>query len=110
VGVYHKRTFLDWFKSFGYLSPHGTDTTDWAPSTDWSQGGPIIEREGIGLIQYREGEVDPEDVGTWCASYVPDAFGLEGISFHGPTPLIAAMRCFVASKLGDEVEVPDELA
>jgi hypothetical protein len=28
---------------------------------------------------------------------------------HGPTPLIAAMRCYVASKLGDEVEVPKEL-
>ena len=28
---------------------------------------------------------------------------------HGPTPLIAAMRCYVASKLGDEVDVPDEL-
>ena len=25
------------------------------------------------------------------------------------TPLIAACRCFVASKLGDEVEIPDEL-
>jgi hypothetical protein len=29
--------------------------------------------------------------------------------FVGPTPLIAAMRCYVASKLGDEVEVPEEL-
>jgi len=28
----------------------------------------------------------------------------------GPTPLIAAMRCYVASKLGDEVEIPQELA
>jgi hypothetical protein len=28
---------------------------------------------------------------------------------HGHTPLIAAMRCYVASKLGDEVEIPDEL-
>jgi len=27
----------------------------------------------------------------------------------GPTPLIAAMRCFVASKVGDEVEIPDIL-
>lgn len=27
----------------------------------------------------------------------------------GPTPLVAAMRCFCRSKLGDEVEVPDEL-
>jgi hypothetical protein len=34
---------------------------------------------------------------------------------YGPTPLIAAMRCYVASKFGDDlvlfkVEVPDELA
>ena len=29
---------------------------------------------------------------------------------NGPTPLIAAMRCYVISKLGEEVEVPDELA
>ena len=27
----------------------------------------------------------------------------------GPTPLVATMRCYVASKLGDEVDVPDEL-
>jgi hypothetical protein len=27
----------------------------------------------------------------------------------GSTPLIAAMRCYVASKLGDEVEIPKEL-
>jgi hypothetical protein len=29
---------------------------------------------------------------------------------YGPTPLIAAMRCYVASKLGDEVELPEELS
>lgn len=28
---------------------------------------------------------------------------------EGPTPLIAAMRCYVASKLGDEVDIPEEL-
>jgi hypothetical protein len=28
---------------------------------------------------------------------------------NGPTPLIAAMRCYVASKFGDEVETPEEL-
>ena len=27
----------------------------------------------------------------------------------GPTPLIAAMRSYVACKLGDEVEIPEEL-
>lgn len=26
-----------------------------------------------------------------------------------PTPLIAAMHCYVANKLGDEVEIPEEL-
>ena len=29
--------------------------------------------------------------------------------FDGPTPLVAAMRSYVSSKLGDKVEVPDEL-
>jgi hypothetical protein len=29
--------------------------------------------------------------------------------FFGPTPLFAAMRCYVASKLGDEVDVPEDL-
>lgn len=33
---------------------------------------------------------------------------LKGIQ-KGPTPLIAAMRCYVASRLGDEVEIPEEL-
>ena len=28
----------------------------------------------------------------------------------GPTPLISAMRCYVASKFDEEAEVPDGLA
>ena len=62
-------------------------------STDWVYGGPIIEREGINL----EYAVDPE---KWCACIMADQ------EVYGPTPLIAAMRCYVASKLGDEVELP----
>ena len=63
-------------------------------STDWSQGGPIIEREGLSITHQ----------GTrWAAQTDSDMFT------HGPTPLIAAMRCFVASRLGDEVEIPKEL-
>jgi hypothetical protein len=67
-------------------------------STDWAQAGPIIEREVI-AISYR-GKYK-----SWYArtnTYPPEYI-------YGPTPLIAAMRCYVASKLGDEVEVPDEL-
>lgn len=71
----------------------------WQPSTDWAQGGPIIQREGIN-IRALSGE-------TWEAE-TWDAGGGQYL-LDGPTPLIAAMRCYVASKLGDEVEIPEVL-
>ena len=64
---------------------------NYKPSTDWAQGGPIIEREKITLDVFEDG--------VWVASEYQE----------GPTPLIAAMRCYVASKLGDEIEIPEEL-
>jgi hypothetical protein len=68
-------------------------------STDWAQGGPIIEREKISIA------LDEEE--PWCAFKEEDT---DIQSFYsGPTPLVAAMRCYVASKMGDEVDVPDEL-
>ncbi len=75
-----------------------------APATDWEQGGPIIEREKIAVRFEPECHwlfAPPE--ATWLANY-------NGVGeWHGPTPLIAAMRCYVASKLGDKVDVPEEL-
>ena len=68
------------------------------PSTDWAQGGPIIEREKIGLDYYPDGG---QAWGALCDGGNHESFG--------PTPLIAAMRCFVASKLGDEVTIPEEV-
>ena len=68
------------------------------PSTNWAQGGPIIEREIIML--------DYDAAHDWEAR----DFDSQQILAHGPTPLIAAMRCFVASKMGAEIEVPEELA
>ena len=74
----------------------------WQPSIDWSQGGPIIEREEINLDNYAK---NPK----WSAwTPAPDRESGEAQAY-GPTPLIAAMRCYVASKLGDEVEIPEEL-
>lgn len=72
---------------------------NYSPSTNWSQGGPIIEREGI----------------TVC--HGSPVHGLEWLACdrssthiqHGPSYLIAAMRCFCASKLGEEVELPEKL-
>lgn len=72
-------------------------------STNWSQGGPIIDRmmrDGLRLTGYTCLPTDP----THCQAQI------KGIVTGGPTPLIAAMRCRVASKLGDEVDVPDELS
>lgn len=80
--------------------PH-PDYLKFYPSTNWSQGGPIIEQKRIGIKPIYQGY----DVLHWSAV---QELG-EGRR-TGPTPLIAAMRCYVASKLGDEVEVPDEMA
>ena len=71
------------------------------PSTDWSQGGPIIERERINI---RPNQADSR----FKAFVVIPPTGLAHRQ-DGPTPLIAAMRCYVASKLGDDVEIPEEL-
>lgn len=71
-------------------------------STDWAQGGPIIEREKIGFWAYTLDEDGNENPGWYAETF-------EGFVADGPTPLIAAMRCYVASKLGDEVEIPEEL-
>jgi hypothetical protein len=67
------------------------------PSVLWQHGGPIIDRQRIDLEHY----VLPH-IG-WMAGIINKA------QEHGPTPLIAAMRCFVASRLGDDVTVPDGL-
>jgi len=69
-----------------------------SPSTNWAHGGPIIERERMRLMHTEELGKNP-----WSAILA----GAHYAEF-GPTPLIAAMRCYVASKLGDEVEIPEE--
>ena len=72
-------------------------------STDWAQGGPIIEREKIDVLALRT------DEGGFRAYHTPTHEAKTHTYAEGPTPLIAAMRCYVASELGDEVAVPDEL-
>lgn len=71
-------------------------------TTDWAIAGPIIDSEKI-TLDYHDAE------GWWEASiYLKSEDEL--VQTRGVTALIAAMRCYVASKLGEEVEVPDELA
>jgi hypothetical protein len=84
----------------GYLHDE-KPLTRFNPSKNWNQGGPIIERENIKLdVKWsRSG-------GIWYATI--DTIAPIGW-WSGQTPLIAAMRCYVASKLGDEIEIPSEL-
>jgi hypothetical protein len=65
-------------------------------STNWAQGGPIIERNLITIFRHDEEWFAHSQLST------PE-------DFHGDTPLIAAMRCYVASILGDTVNIPEEL-
>lgn len=67
-------------------------------STNWAQGGPIIDHKRINLFNI--------DAATWKAS--PQQRKAQPY-YIGETALIAAMRCYVASKLGDEVDIPKEL-
>jgi len=74
-------------------------------STDWAQGGPIIEREGITITPYsiHNGVIREWKAGRdWPMSHSPYYFGT--------TPLIAAMRCYVAFELGNEVEIFNEVS
>ena len=86
----------------------------YAPSTDWAQGGTIIERERFGVwfseaVHDENGKVLREAC-WYCETSCTTDNGAEPYKCDtGTSPLIAAMRCYVASKLGDEVEIPEEL-
>ena len=90
--------------SIGETDKDGAEVT-FEPSEEWSQGGPIIEQEGISLLYLYV----TDDPFRWAATQKPTIKNVKPGSMYGPTLLIAAMRCFVASKLGDEIEIPEEL-
>lgn len=81
------------------LGDGGSLPTKWRPSANWAQGGPIIRREKISIRQWTNAPV--------VHAYMP----FDGAEWFedGESPLIAAMRCYVASKLGASIEIPEEL-
>lgn len=85
---------LDWAVGQAH---EDADLVPVAYSTDWAQGGPIIEKERLSVVIQVGG-----DSPVWhasCPRYLHHGYAA--------TPLLAAMRCYVASKLGDEVDLPD---
>ena len=81
------------------------------PSTDWNLAGPIIKQEGITVMVT---DIERHDDGTitfankWKAATPQQVLDCDDGSY-GPTPLIAAMRAYVMAKLGDEINIPEEL-
>ena len=89
------------FEDMAFCSNEGDFTSylslwSFCPGRVWAHGGPIIERE---RIQFRS------EQNTQYRAFISQ-FGADAV---GETHLIAAMRCYVASKLGDVVDIPDEL-
>lgn len=83
--------------SLWYVDSINGRNYEWNPSESWLLGGPIVEREGICLCPRWDSEAP-----FWVAKY-----GRQ--EQFGDTFLIAAMRCYVADKLGDEIDVPEKL-
>tara|TARA_R110000868_G_scaffold96840_10_gene266261 strand:+ start:561 stop:923 length:363 start_codon:yes stop_codon:yes gene_type:complete len=106
---------LDWAvaKCDGHDMEYFQVVDAYLPSTDWAQGGPIIEREDISFRKYHR--PDSEAHGKYYARVCRESGTLvgwhktTGFQQTGPTPLIAAMRCYVTSKLGDDIDIPEEL-
>lgn len=71
---------------------------EFTPTANWAQGGPLIGQGKVCLSWMNT-------FGAWHAQIGDEA----EFNAYGPTPLIAAMRCVVASRLGDEVDIPEEL-
>jgi hypothetical protein len=96
---------LDWAvtKCEGY--DHKVTSSEWGMwgwATDWAQGGPLIEREGIDICTSAHG--------GWIATLITDWEEGTFVQGEGDTCLIAAMRCYVASKLGDTIDIPEGIA
>jgi hypothetical protein len=102
VGLYHRRSRNDRLVlgALDYDIMEDWGLTPYEPSTNWAQGGPIIEREGFCIQPFK---------GGWECFVAHRLFEDDHHHSTGPTPLIAAMRCYVASKLGDDIDLPKEL-
>jgi hypothetical protein len=74
-------------------------------STSWQHGGPIIERERIDIAYWGRKTAEPWRAG--CEIAADSDVWMGDLAMAGATPLIAAMRAYVTSRFGDEVDLPD---
>lgn len=84
-----------------YRNPNVQGWEPFSPSTNWAQGGPLSEQARISCVWMPSEE-------QYCAWY-PGRKSSDDVSW-GDAELQAKMRCLVASKFGEWVELPDLLA
>jgi hypothetical protein len=103
----------------------------YSPQNYWNQGGPIIDREGISIIRAeddygadKEGFCNSVRIPVWAAAEGQHSVETstehqshdamfqmyESEVHYGPTPLIAAMRCYVTRKLGKVLKIPPQFS
>jgi hypothetical protein len=90
----------------GKETSDGPDKMSWRPHENWSQGGPIIDNQKISFVVTDWGDADLDWAGYEPCLQSMTGMAYDGVTATGPTPLIAAMRAFVASKFGDKVNDP----
>ena len=109
----HGMTWRGWWETAAYIDTKPNEYRRIPRySINWAQGGPIIEREKIDVFTSYEGSyIEGADAGStgWASRRNTKGGPINPKRYLGPTPLIAAMRCYVTSELGDEVEIPEEL-
>ena len=102
----HGTTWRGWWLACGEYRRMPRYHSEWE---GWSESGPLFDRERIQTVYDDFWVYDPEDLDDngerW---YAYTCKGSEG-GIYGPTKLVAGLRCLVASKLGDTVEIPDNL-
>ena len=76
-------------KALTVLFPDAPRFVPFQPSKDWIHGGQILEREKI--------RIEPDFPNGWLAM----------TQVHGTTALEAAMRYYVSTKFGEEIDLPN---
>lgn len=96
IGIHHASNQI--------VVPELPEPQCYSPFSDWAMFGPIMEQESVSLTDQH----GCRGMERWLASLtLPNDNGL--VMEWGPTQLVAARRCYVASQMGDLVDVPAEL-
>ena len=83
---------------------------EFSPSSNWEQGGPIMEKERISCWWDWQSQSWKAATQEWIRLFDnSDDYDDMPSATEGRTKLEAAMRCYVEDKAGEEVDAPQEL-